>query len=318
MLFSKIIKKKFDEVLGRYEENPAYYAFGPDDFEGLHATKHPIMGDHNVELQGYFYSYEDIDPNNLVVFDHGIGEGHRAYFKEIETLCKKGYTVYSYDHTGCATTGGNGILGFAQGVNDLDHVLCSLQKEYQYDHVKLVGHSWGAYSAMNVVAFHPEVTHVVSLAGFLSATALCEQYIPKPFLKYSSEVMEREREHNPKYADLDARESLLQSKAKLLHLQSKDDKMVLYELSLIPLSYALKDRSHTTFMSLENRNHGPQLCDEAAKAYDEMKADETKLLKKHQLDTKEQQAAFKENHNWSLITKQDPHIWNEIFTFLQS
>ena len=318
MLFSKIIKKKFDEVLGRYEKNPAYYTFSLKDFNNLQAREHNILADRGVELQGRFYYYGDFDAMNLVVFDHGIGEGHEAYLKEIEMLCKAGYSVYSYDHTGCANTKGSGILGFAQGVNDLDHVLTSLLQEFKYKTVKLIGHSWGAYSAMNVVAFHPEVTHVVSLAGFLSAKALCEQYIPKPFLKYSSEVMAREREHNPNYADLDARESLLKSKAKLLHLQSKDDKMVLYELSLIPLSYALKDRPNTTFVSLENRNHGPQLCDEACIAFDAMKEEEAKLMKKHQLDTKEQQEAFKKNHNWSLITKQDPKIWNQIYSFLQS
>ena len=318
MLFSKIIKKKFDEVLGRYEKNDAYVTFTAQDFDGLQTMEHPILGDRGIMLQGYFYFYDSFDCDKLVVFDHGIGEGHQAYMKEIECLASHGYTVYSYDHTGCADTKGSGILGFAQGINDLDHVLSALQKEYSYSSIKLVGHSWGAYSAMNVVAFHPEVSHVVSLAGFLSAKSLCEQYIPKPFLKYSKEVMGREREHNPKYADLDARESLLKSDAKLLHLQSKDDQMVYYSLSFEPLELALKNRKDTILRSLDGRNHGPQLTNEASKAFDEMKKDEATLLKKHALDTKEQKEEFKKNHDFNLITKQDPIIWKEIFTFLES
>ena len=317
MLFSKIIEKKFDAVLGRYEGDPAIHYPAVTDYPQLNRQEFDLPGDRGVTLKGAFYYEGLFRPEKLVVFDHGIGAGHLAYLREIELLAAHGYTVYSYDHTGCVSTGGSGILGFAQGVNDLDHVLTALRKDprFREESVKLVGHSWGAYASMNVAALHPEVTHVVSLAGFLSARALVEQYIPKPFLKYSDEVMDRERQHNPAYADLDARESLRKSHAKLLHLQSRDDKKVEFERSCQLLSEALKDRPDTEFVVVDGHNHDPQRTQQAAAADLLMQGDLNR--KKKQLTTAAQQEAFRASYDWNLIGQQDMEIWSRIFAFLQ-
>ena len=316
MLFSKIIKKKFDAVLGRYEGDPAFHYDSPSDFPALRVEPYDIMGDRNVMLKGAFYYLEALQPEKLIVFDHGIGAGHLAYLKEIDCLARNGYTVYAYDHTGCVSTGGTGILGFAQGINDLDHVLSALQKDPRFSEVpkKLMGHSWGGYACMNVSALHPEVTHVVSLAGFLSARSLVEQYIPKAFLKYSEEVMMRERQHNPQYADMDARESLLKSKTRLMHLQSRDDIKVKFTLCCEPLSAALAGRPHTEFVVVERKNHDPQRTEAAAAANAAM----LNALQKQRkaLKTPAQLAAFRASYDWNQITEQDPAIWQKILSFL--
>ena len=318
MLFSKIIEKKFAAVLGRYDGDPALHYDAVADFPGLQSTAFSVPGDRGVTLQGAFYYYGTFEPDHLIVFDHGIGAGHLAYLREIEYLAKQGYTVYSYDHTGCVSTGGTGILGFAQGINDLDHVLTALQQDERFSKVprKVIGHSWGGYACMNAAALHPEVTHVVSLAGFLSARALSEQYIPKPFLKYSEEVMERERQHNPAYADMDARNSMKKSGARLMHLQSRDDTMVKFDLCCEPLSKALSGRPHTEFVVLENRNHDPQRTTAAACAYAAMQADLNQRRKKKQLNTPAQVDAFRAAHDWDLIGQQDSEIWKKILEFL--
>ena len=260
MLFSKIIKKKFDAVLGRYEGDPAITYPKIEDFPNLNRQYYPIQGDRQVQLEGYFYFKEAFNPDQFIIFDHGISAGHEAYLNEINMLAENGYTVYSYDHTGCVHTKGSGILGFAQGINDLDHVVSALLKDstLQIQKVRLMGHSWGAYASMNVAALHPEVTHIVSLAGFLSARALNEQYIPKPFLKYSDEVMDRERQHNPKYADMNALDSLKKSDCALFYIQSKEDQKVKFELGYEPLYNAFHDRKNTQFVAVENHGHDPQ------------------------------------------------------------
>ena len=316
MLFSKIIKKKFDAVLGRYDGDPAFRYCSPSDFPELKVEPYDIEGDLNIMLKGAFYYLETLQPEKLIVFDHGIGAGHYAYLKEIDYLVKNGYTVYSYDHTGCVATGGRGILGFAQGINDLDHVLTALQKDARFSTVprKLMGHSWGGYACMNVSALHPEVTHVVSLAGFLSARSLVEQYIPRAFLKYSQEVMCRERQHNPDYADMDARESLLKSRARLMHLQSRDDAKVKFALCCEPLSAALAGRPHTEFLVVDRKNHDPQRTEAAAAANNAMLSALQK--QKKGLKTPAQQAAFRSAYDWDQITEQDPAVWQKILTFL--
>ena len=319
MLFSKIIKKKFDAVLGRYEEDPAMFFYSVTDFKGLNRTAMNITADHQIELQGAFYYYHEIDPDKLVVFDHGIGSGHRAYLKEINMLAREGYTVYSYDHTGCADTGGKGIMGFAQGVNDLDHVLTVLKQDERFKgkNIRLAGHSWGGYSCMNVAQFHPEVTHVVSLAGFLSAKALVEQYLPSFVMKYSGEVMDREREINPRYADLDATESLLKTKAKVFHIQSTDDEMVKYDLCYRPLEKALKNRDNTVLVTLENHGHEPQLSEEAAHAVEAMSKQLKKLNSRNKLNTEAERENFRKSYDWDRLSEQDERTWNMVFDFLR-
>lgn len=319
MLFSKIIKKKFDAVLGRYDGDPAIRYPVLKDFSRLQSQSYEIKGDRGVMLKGAFYYTGAFQPEKLIVFDHGIGAGHDAYLPEINYLAEKGYTVYAYDHTGCVATGGSGILGFAQGINDLDHVLTALQADVRFSAVprKIMGHSWGGYACMNAAALHPEVTHVVSLAGFLSAQSLVEQYIPKPFLKYSKEVMERERQHNPDYTDMEARESLKKSKAKLLHLQSKDDRKVTFDLSCALLQQALQGRKDTQFFVTDGKNHDPQRMAQAVKADLAMQQELEKERKKKHLVTKEQQLAFRNQFDWKQMTQQDEQVWKVILDFLQ-
>ena len=319
MLFSKIIEKKFDAVLGRYDGDPAIRYPSAADFPELKSQTFNIEGEGHVTFMGSFYYYDQFRPEKLVVFDHGIGAGHEAYLREIEYLARNGYTVYSYDHTGCVSTGGTGILGFAQGISDLDHVLTALQQDPRFASVprKIIGHSWGGYACMNVGALHPEVTHIVSLAGFLSAKALEEQYIPKPFLKYSVEVMERERQHNPKYADMDARDSLKKSSASLMHIQSKDDAEVRFDRSCELLEKALEGRANTEFVVLENRNHYPHRTDRAVAARAAMMQDLNQRKKKKQLSSESQREAFRKQYDWDVINQQDPEIWKKILDFLE-
>ena len=145
-----------------------------------------------------------------------------------------------------------------------------------------------------------------------------EQYIPKAFLKYSGEVMDRERQHNPTYADMDARESLAKSKTRLLHRQSKDEIKVKFELCCQPLQEALTGRPNTNFIVVDRKNHDPQRTEAAASANAAMlQALETKRRKK-QLTTPAQQEAFRSSHDWALIGQQDPEIWNKILEFLNS
>ena len=318
MLFSKIIRKKFDAVLGRYDGDPAIRYAAVADFPGLNCQPWDVPGDRQVTLKGAFYYVGDFRPEKLVVFDHGIGAGHLAYLHEIDQLAEHGYTVYSYDHTGCVATGGTGILGFAQGINDLDHVLTALRKDPRFSGVpgKLIGHSWGGYACMNVAALHPEVTHVVSLAGFLSARSLIEQYLPRAFLKYSGEVMERERQLNPRYADMDARDSLQKSGAALLHLQSRDDEKVQFERSCALLSEALKGRAGTEFLVDDHKGHDPQRTEAAAASGAAMQQALERLRKKGQLDTPERRAAFQASYDWGKIAEQDPAVWEKILEFL--
>ena len=312
-----VVKKKIDDLLVRYDGILAAYYFSPLDFPEIKSEKFNVKGSKGI-LRGNFYFYDDFNADKFIIFDHGIGAGHLAYFKEIEYLARNGYTVYSYDHTGCVESDGDGIGGFAQGVCDLDHVVTAIENEKRFEgkDIKVMGHSWGGYSVMNVVSKHPEITHVVSLSGFISARSFIEMFLLEDEMKYIDKLMEEERSKNPEYADLNAIESLKNSKAKFLYVQSEDDNIVKYDKCEPVLKEALKDREGTYFVTMTGRGHNPQYMDEAVVALNKMQADLISLTEKNKLNSKKEQEDFKNSQDWDLITKQDDKLWDKIICFL--
>ena len=181
MLFEK---KVVDMVQGQLlirKDNPyGFFYFSPDHFPGLHAKAYDFKSSKGHDLKGFFYCYQGADSGKLIVFDHGMGNGHRAYMREIETLCKAGFVVYSYDHTGCMASGGGHIGGFAQSLADLDDCIAALkQEDFLRDReLCVVGHSWGGFSTMNIGAIHREVKKIVSMSGFVSVERIVKQSLP--------------------------------------------------------------------------------------------------------------------------------------------
>ena len=171
MLFEKQILKIYRKNLFVRNDNPdGIFYFSPEDFEGLQAHPYSFRARAGHELKGFFYHYPHPIPGKVLVFDHGMGNGHRAYMREIETLAKAGFLVFSYDHTGCMTSGGESCNGFAQSLSDLDACMEALKGEKVLEgySFSVIGHSWGGFSTMNIAALHPDITHVVSMSGFIS------------------------------------------------------------------------------------------------------------------------------------------------------
>ena len=115
------------QLYGRCDDTGKVFYFSAKDFEGMSATPFSFKSNEGAMLKGYFYSYDGYDTSRLVVFDHGYGGGHRAYMKEIERLCRAGFRVFSYDHTGCMESEGESTRGFAQSLSDLDACISALK-----------------------------------------------------------------------------------------------------------------------------------------------------------------------------------------------
>ena len=178
MLFEKQIVNFVSGQLQVRQDNPhGIFYFSPEDFPGLRAYEYAFPSSQGHTLRGFFYCYDNPIPGRVLVFDHGMGNGHRAYMREIECLAKAGYLVFSYDHTGCMASGGANIGGFAQSLHDLDDCMKALKVEegLQGRTFSVMGHSWGGFSTMNIAALHPEITHVVSMSGFVSVRKMLEQ-----------------------------------------------------------------------------------------------------------------------------------------------
>ncbi len=319
MIFEKQIEKVYRATLyGRCDDNGTAYYFSHKDFEGLNAQPYTFVSSTGNKLKGYFYSYKNPVPNRLVIFDHGYGGGHRSYMKEIEMLCRHGYRVFSYDHTGCMESEGDSTNGFAQSLHDLDDCITALKADDGVDtsDISVVGHSWGGFSTMNIASLHPDITHVVVISGFVSVEKMVHQNFSGLLKSYRKYIYGIEQHSNPKYVGFNGVETLSKTDAKVLLIYSDNDTLVKKEIHFNSLKSALENKENVTLLLVKNKGHNPNYTENAVKLLGEYGKAKGKAIKKKLLNTEEDKKAFVESFDWDKITEQDEKVWKEIFNIL--
>ena len=320
MLFEKLILNVYkSRMFKRYDDEGTAFYFSAEDFNELKKTPFSFKTKRGNTLQGYFYFYENSIPDRLVIFDHGMGGGHRSYMREIELIAKKGYKVFSYDHTGCMESEGDTVYGFATSLADLDSAVIALKNTEEYKNMKIsvIGHSWGAYAVQNICALHSDITHVIAISGPVSVKAMIDQYFGGILKYYRQAIMRLEMQENPDYVGFDAVNALRSSNAKILIIHSKDDKMVKKEYHFDLLENALKDKENVRFLLVDGKRHNPNYTREAVIYLNEYLAELANKTKKGELSTHQAKRAFIEKFDWHKMTEQDETVWSEIFKALE-
>ena len=302
----------------RCDDTETVYYFSADDFPGLKYESYAFRASAGHTLSGYIYQYEGADQSRLIVFDHGFGGGHRAYMKEIEKLASHGYRVLSYDHTGCMESGGDSPRGLAQSLCDLNDCIASIKADSRFTgvDVSVMGHSWGAFSTLNITALHPEISHIVAMCGFVSVEEMVNTFFSGLLKGYRKAVMALERESNPVFVKYNAKESLSASDTKALLIYSEDDAMCRRKHYDI-LKEGLKAKENVRFILTKGKGHNPNYTEDAVRYLGEFSGKRAKLLKKKRL-TDEEKASFVNSFDWNRMTVQDDEIWKEIFTHLDN
>ena len=320
MIFLDKVKKIYNkQVLTRFKDYGTIYYFSEKDFPGLKKHPYEFNGSDGQRLQGYFYFYENPIRNRLIIFDHGMGGGHRSYFREIETLAKHGYLVFSYDHTGCMESEGENTRGFSQSLNDLNCCMKALKNEEKLDgyDYSVMGHSWGGFSSLNIPSLYPEISHIVAMSGFICVHEMIKQifYGIKGFYNYFYAIEEK---NNPVFSKINAIESLMSTETKVLIIHSADDKTVNVKKHFNVMKEALSENKNITFKLLYGKNHNPNFTEDAVRYKDQFFKVLSKKLKNKELSTDENKKAFIESFDWWKMTAQDKNVWDEIFKFLDS
>ena len=319
MIFEKQMETMYRRNLFARQDNAdGIFYFQPEDFPGLSAHPYSFRAIAGHELKGYFYHYENPIPGRLVVFDHGMGNGHRAYMREIERLCRAGFLVFSYDHTGCMESGGEGTNGFATSLSDLDACFRALKAEQTLRdrRFSVVGHSWGGFSTMNISALHPEITHVVSMSGFVSVNRIVSQFFGGPLKGFRKMAMDLERRSNPEYVDFCAVDTLSKAQGKVLLIYSDDDATVSRKVHFEFLKEKLGEKENITFLLVTGKDHNPGYTRDAVVYKNGFFKTFTKKRKK--LTTPETRKAFMDGYDWWRMTEQDEDVWKVIENHLKS
>ncbi len=318
MIFKKTVEDRFKALMYvRCDDTGLVHYYSHRDFDGMQAEGYTFKSSLGHNMQGYFYSYDGADTKRLIVFEHGFGGGHRSYMKEIERLCRAGYRVFAYDHTGCMESGGEGARGFSQSLRDLDDCLNVLKADKNIDSadISVVGHSWGGYSTLNIPAIHSDVKKIVVLSGIVSVKKIVTQYFSSVLKAYHKDILRLEEETNGVYSHYDGVETLQKSETEALLIYSDDDPLVHKKVHYDALYEGLKDKENVQLVLTCGKGHNPNYTDEAVVLLREL----TRRTKaeSHNLDTAEKKLAFKNSFDWEKITRQDDEVWKTILEFLE-
>lgn len=318
-MFYKAVRNAYRGMIyTRADDNGAVFYFSADDFEGLKQEPFSFSSSDGHFLQGYFYSYPNAREDRLIVFEHGMGSGHRGYMREIELLARQGYLVFAYDHTGCMESGGETTGGFVQSLKDLDDALVALKAEKALHgrQISVVGHSWGGFSTLNIAALHPDLHSVVALSGFLSVEHMLNQSFGGIMRGVGKKLLQEETEANPNWISCNAIDALSDTTVKALVIHSEDDPVVKCALHFDLLQAALADRENISFLKVNGKRHNPNYTEDAVAYKDEFFAIYKKELKKKRLETDEAKQAFIKRFDWRRMTEQDMALWQTVFEFL--
>ncbi len=313
------IEEKYKSVLfTRHDPDDMVFYFSQEDFPGLLSREYSFENKNGYLLRGRFYYYDNPRTDIIVVFDHGLAPWHRSYLCEIERLCRHGYVVYTYDHTGCGDSEGEHIFGLCGSLSDLDDCITELKCIEQLDGKSLmvVGHSRGGYSTLNIPAFHPDIKKIVAMSGFISLESMQRQLAPLILAPFRKHIFELERKYNPEYASCSAIDALSSTDTAALIIHSEDDKTVSAKLNFAKLQESLKDRPHTEFLLLSDRDHNPTFTRSAVELKRAFFKDLKKARKSGQIKTDADRERFIASYDWQAITEQDDRVWQTIYDFL--
>jgi len=318
MLYSMVSKMIRNTVNTRADENGLIFYFDAGDFPGLKKQPYAVLSSEGHTLSGYFYSYDSPRRDRIIIFEHGMGSGHRGYMTEIDCLAKHGYLVFAYDHTGCMESGGEGTGGFVHSLIDCNDVITALKNDPAFDgcSFSVIGHSWGGYAALNITALHPDITHIVAIAGFLSVPHMLRSIMRGFFAPFAKRMIREETARYPAFVPIDARETLQHTDADVLVIHSDDDQTVSCAANFDLLRAELSEHQNILFHKVTRKGHNPNYTEDALRYKDAFFKTYTKVQKKQESMTDEDKRAFRNAFDWNRMTAQDPEIWNLIFAFL--
>lgn len=323
-MFKGLVEKVYRRaVFSRHDADDAVYYFTAKDFEGLRCEPYSFENQLGERLSGAFYYYDGFRADRLIIFDHGMGMGHYSYMNEIETICRHGFRVFSYDHTGCTNSEGAGIRGLSGSLADLDACICALKKDGVLSGLEysVVGHSWGGFSAMNVIGIHKDVHSMVAISGFISVKDMQKQSLSGLAAQFRGITYRYEKSINGDYVDSSAIDVLSKTKIPSLIIHSLDDNIVSAHYHFLKLKKAIEglpegEKPPVSFVSMVGKFHNPNYTEDAVRYKNKFIKELTKKKKKKRLETKEQREAFKNSYDWKRMTRQDERVWSVIFEHL--
>lgn len=302
-----IYKKNF---LRRFDKDDAIPYLSHEDFKDLSCEKHSFTISDNLEIKYFIYNYPKYRDDKIVIFCHGIGPGHTAYFREIEYLCKSGYRVIALDYAGCGESEGEILSSINSPTRDVIELINHLKLS---EEIVLIGHSLGGYTALNVINKTSFIHKAVIISGFLSTKYLVKGLVKMDIL--TDAVVKFEENNIPEYAFIDNISYLKNTDDKLLFIHSEDDPLVDIKNSFEIVKKM--NNPNISFLLEKNKKHNPNYTFEAVDYMNKTIGLYTKYVAKGKLDTLEKRKEYFQDKSVWKMTEQDDKVWSIILDFIK-
>ncbi|MBQ6569619.1 MAG: alpha/beta hydrolase [Clostridia bacterium] len=310
-------------VIHRYDDEGYIKYFCADDFEGLRSENYEFFSGKN-RLAGKFYYYDGCKKDELVIFCHGLGGGHRSYMTEINLLCKRGFEVFTYDATGCFESEGRSILCLTQFLADLDSAVKSLKSDGIFQKsgkIYVVGHSLGGYAAGNILNYHADIDRIVVISGAISVKQIIAGILGGARLPAKKLALKRilayENKMCPDYANSSLLDALAGNEKKYFFAHSTDDAMMPYSYSTGYIKDTVKPAG-ARFLIYTDRGHNPNYTADAVRLMNGVFGGFNKAVKEKKVKTFGDKKAYFRDADWVRMTAQDKDFWAQVIDFLHS
>lgn len=305
-----LVTNRYKKIfLARYDKDGITPYLSHLDFPGLKMEKGTFINSRGVCLSYFIYNYENYRKDKVIVFCPGRGPGHTAYVREINSFCSKGYKVITLDYMGTGESEGDSYYSFNEPSRDTNDLIDHLKIK---EEIVLVGHSLGAYSALNLVNIREDIKKAVIISGFLSIELLIKGYV-----KYKSvvkKIVEFEKKNDEKYGTLDNYNYLKTTNDKIMFIHSKDDNNVLYQYGMGVIEDI--DNPNVIKVVTNHKLHNPTYTEEAVQYMVNAFTSYYDLVKKKKLKTFEEKKEFMSQYSAMKMTEQDQEMIDKIVDFI--
>lgn len=305
-LVSYLYKKQF---VCRYDKEVGFPYYSYSDFKGLNQEEYTFINSKGIEIHYFYFYYDSFKDDKIVLFLHGLAPGHAAYFAEIDALARRGFKVLALDYSGCGDSKGKILGSINQPTRDVNELLDLLKIEKP---IVVVGHSLGGYTSLNIINLRKEIKKTVILSGFLSAESIIGPIIKNKF--FSSRILKYEKKVYPEYYDLKNIDYLKETNDNLFFIQSEDDSMIPYNVSLKVVEEI--DNKNIRTLKVQNRKHNPNYSDAAINYMNEVFGGYYSLLKQKKLKTDAEKINYFKDVSLSKLVEQDEEMFDQIASFI--
>ena len=304
-----ISRRYIKDFVCRYNKQVGVPYYSPNDFNGFKEEAYSFNNSKGIEIHYFYYYYDNYKEDKLILFLPGIGPGHVSYFAEIETLARRGYKVLTLDYTGCGESKGDYLGSLNMPTLDVMDLLDHLKIDKP---IVVVGHSLGAYTSLNIINIRKDIDRAVVISPFIDMKSLLNvftrsNFITKYLLKYENKI-------NPKYYPIDNIEYLKNTKDKLFIIQSDDDGVIPYSISLKVVESL--NNPNLKLLRMSGRKHNPTYLDSSVKYMNEVFGSFELLIKNKVIKTKEDRIDYFKNVSIKKLTEQDEKLYDEIIAFI--